>query len=55
MTHHFLAALPAVAAAIFAGRAANRRMDGPTFIRCIHIRLILAGAALLLQAVAPPG
>lgn len=52
VTHYYLIALPAVAIAIFVGRAVNRRLSGRSFILYVHIGLILVGALLLLQAVA---
>jgi hypothetical protein len=50
VTRHYLTALPAVGAAIFLGRAANRRMDGRSFLLYVHLGLIGVGAVLLGQA-----
>jgi uncharacterized membrane protein YfcA len=50
VTQHYLVSLPAVVLAIFAGRAANNRMDGPRFMRLIHTGLLIIGVTLLLQA-----
>jgi uncharacterized membrane protein YfcA len=51
VTQHYLVALPAVVLAIFAGRAANSRMDGRRFMRFINLGLLAIGLTLLLQAV----
>lgn len=45
----YLMTLPTTLLAIFLGRAANGRMDGPLFLRVIHLGLIATGALLLLQ------
>jgi uncharacterized membrane protein YfcA len=52
VTQAYLLSLPAVIVAIFAGRAVNRRLRGPHFLRLVHAGLIVIGAALLLQALA---
>jgi uncharacterized membrane protein YfcA len=51
VTHYYVMALPVVIAAIFLGRAANGRMDGQTFLRFVHVGLVVVGGLLLLQAV----
>lgn len=50
VTNYFLLALPVVALAIFAGRRAANRLDGPKFFVWVHSGLIVAGVSLLLQA-----
>lgn len=50
VTHYFLIALPVIAVAIFAGKIAGRRLNGPKFFVFVHSGLILAGTSLLLQA-----
>jgi hypothetical protein len=52
VTRYYLMALPAVAAAIFMGRAVNRRMDAHSFLLYVHIGLIAVGGLLLVQAIA---
>jgi uncharacterized membrane protein YfcA len=52
VTHHYLLSLPAVVVAILLGRAVNRRMNGPAFLRYVHVGLIVVGAILLLQSIA---
>src|SRR5438874_15653 len=46
-----LLSLPGAVAAVFLGRALNRRMQGPRFLICVHTGLILVGLALGLQGV----
>ena len=43
-------ALPVVVVAILLGRAANRRMSGPAFIRFVQGGLIVVGLLLLVQS-----
>lgn len=50
VTRHFLWSLPLALAAIFLGRAINRRMEGRSFLRFIHVGLLVVGAVLLIQA-----
>ncbi len=52
VTGLYLRALPAVAVAIFLGRAVNQRLNERSFIRYVHIGLLLVGAILLWQSVA---
>jgi uncharacterized membrane protein YfcA len=52
VTGQYLRALPAVAVAIFLGRAVNRRMSGRSFLVYVHIGLLIVGAVLLWQSVA---
>jgi hypothetical protein len=49
-TRNFLSALPFVAASIFAGRAAGRRLSGPRFFIYVHTGPVVVGAALAAQA-----
>jgi uncharacterized protein len=51
VTRHFLWSLPPALAAIFLGRAINRRMEGRSFLLYVHVGLLLIGAVLLIQAV----
>ncbi len=53
VTTYYVASLPVVMIAIFLGRAMNRRMDGRRFLSAVYVGLILVGATLLLQAIAP--
>jgi uncharacterized membrane protein YfcA len=50
VTHDYLLALPAVVVAIFVGRFVNHRMSGRSFLRYVHIGLIVIGAILLVQS-----
>lgn len=52
VTRYYLFTLPVVVVAIFAGRAVNKRFHAKAFITCIHVGLVLVGAALLWQAYA---
>lgn len=52
VTHYYLLTLPVVVIAIFAGRAVNKRFHAHTFITCVHVGLVVVGAALLWQAYA---
>ncbi len=49
VTRTYLISLPIALAAILLGRFINRRMTGTAFLTWVHIGLIAAGAALLLQ------
>jgi uncharacterized protein len=51
VTHYFLLSLPLTVPAILFGRTVNRRLHGDSFLKYVHVGLILIGAALLLQAV----
>jgi uncharacterized membrane protein YfcA len=53
VTRYYLLSLPAVAAAVVLGRAANHRMDARTFLVYVHAGLIAIGTLLLSQAVKP--
>jgi uncharacterized membrane protein YfcA len=50
VTRYYLWTLPLALAAIFLGREINRRMEGRSFVRYVHIGLFVIGAALLTQA-----
>lgn len=50
VTRGYLQALPAVLVAIVLGRAVNRRLSGPAFVRCVHVGLVVVGTLLLLQS-----
>jgi uncharacterized protein len=49
---YYLLSLPAVGIAVLLGRAANRRMSGPAFLRTVHVGLIVVGLVLLVQSAA---
>jgi len=49
VTHYYLVALPAVAVGIVLGTLAAGRMDARTFLRCVHLGLVVVGGLLLLQ------
>lgn len=53
VTRYYLASLPAVLAAIFVGRAINRRFDVQRFFVYVQLGLLASGAGLLLQALVP--
>ena len=50
VTRYYLCSLPVVVVAILLGRAANRRMSGPAFIRSVQGGLIVVGLLLLVQS-----
>ncbi len=50
VTRCYLWSLPLTLVAIFLGRAINQRMVGRSFLRYVHIGLILIGTVLLIQA-----
>ena len=47
----YLWSLPLALAAIFLGRAVNRRLRRRSFLRLVHVGLLVVGAVLLIQAV----
>src|SRR5262245_28056234 len=51
VTRYYLWTLPLALAAIFLGRAINRRMKGRSFLRYLHSGLLLIGTVLLMQSV----
>ena len=54
VTRYYLTSLPLVFAAIFLGRVANRRLNGHSFLRYVHVGLIAIGTVLLIQSVWGP-
>jgi uncharacterized membrane protein YfcA len=50
VTRYYFLSLPAALAAVFLGRAVNRRLDGRRFLRYVHLGLIIIGIVLLAQA-----
>lgn len=50
VTRYYLLSLPLVIPAILLGRVVNHRMRGDSFLKLVHIGLVLIGATLLLQA-----
>jgi uncharacterized membrane protein YfcA len=51
VTRYYMLSLPVAVASIVLGRVVNRRLAGGSFIRYVHLALILIGSALLVQAV----
>lgn len=51
VSRFYLLSLPFVVVATLLGRAINRRMGGPRFLRYVHVGLIVIGIVLLVQAV----
>jgi uncharacterized membrane protein YfcA len=51
VSRYYLLSLPVAAASIALGRVVNRRLAGRSFIRYVHIALILIGTTLLIQSV----
>jgi uncharacterized protein len=49
VTRYYLWSLPLALAAIGLGRAINRRLGGRSFLRYVHVGLLLVGTLLLLQ------
>jgi uncharacterized protein len=50
VTRYYLWSLPIALVAIFLGRAINQRMRGHSFLRYIHVGLLLVGMVLLIQS-----
>jgi uncharacterized membrane protein YfcA len=50
VTRYYLWSLPVAVAAIILGRAVNRRMKGQSFLRYVHVGLLVVGTVLLIQA-----
>jgi len=50
VTKLFLYSLPLIVPAIVVGRIANHRLPGETFLKYVHVGLLLTGAALVFQA-----
>jgi uncharacterized membrane protein YfcA len=51
VSHYFLLSLPVSALSIVLGRLVNQRLAGRSFIKYVHIALILIGVTLLMQSV----
>ncbi len=51
VTHYYLLSLTLVLPAIMIGRIINRRIRGESFLRYVHVGLVLTGAALTGQAI----
>jgi uncharacterized protein len=50
VTTYYLWSLPIALTAIFLGRAINQRLRGRSFLRYIHVGLLLIGTVLLIQS-----
>lgn len=50
VTRYYLMSLPAVLIATFLGRAVNGRIDARSFLRCVHLGLLLVAVMLLVQS-----
>jgi uncharacterized membrane protein YfcA len=50
VSHFYIASLPAVVAAVLAGRAINRRVQPHRFTSCVYAGLAIVGGVLLLQS-----
>jgi len=53
VTRYYLMALPVAILAILIGRVVNRRLANRSFIRYIHMGLVLIGITLLIQSMIP--
>ena len=51
VTRYYVLSLPVAAVAILVGRAVHRRMTGASFLRYVHVALIITGVALLVEVV----
>jgi uncharacterized membrane protein YfcA len=51
VTRFYLLSLPVVVAAMLLGRQATRRLDARSFIRFVHVGLVLVGTILLGQSI----
>lgn len=51
VTYYYLLSLPLVLTAIALGRALNRRLSGRSFLRAVHVGLLLIGLMLLAQSI----
>jgi hypothetical protein len=51
VTRYFLWSLPGALAAVFLGRAINRRLSGDGFLRYVYVLLVAIGAVLTFEAV----
>lgn len=52
VTRYYLLSLPLTVAAILAGRAINRRLQGEAFVKYVYAGLFCVGAILLAQSIA---
>jgi uncharacterized membrane protein YfcA len=50
VTRYYLLSLPGALAAVFLGRAVNRRLKGRSFLLYVHCGLIAVGTVLLIQS-----
>src|SRR4051794_2186904 len=50
VTRYYVLSMPRAVAAIFLGRAVNRRLKGPRFLLLVHLGLIVVGTVLLVQS-----
>jgi uncharacterized protein len=50
VTRYYLLSLPVVGASMVLGRVANRRLAGDSFLRYVHVALIVIGVTLLVQS-----
>jgi uncharacterized protein len=51
VTRYYLMSLPLTLSAVLLGRVINRRLHGQTFLKYVHVGLVVIGATLLVQAV----
>jgi uncharacterized membrane protein YfcA len=51
VNRYYLLSLPVAAASVVLGRVLNRRLAGRSFLRYVHIALIVIGITLLIQSV----
>jgi hypothetical protein len=51
VSRYYLLSLPVAPVSIVMGRAVSRRLAGRSFIRYVHLALILIGITLLIQSV----
>jgi uncharacterized membrane protein YfcA len=51
VTRYYAMSLPVAVASIVLGRVVNRRLAGGSFVRYVHVALILIGITLLIQSV----
>jgi uncharacterized protein len=51
VTRYYLLSLPVAGASLGLGRVVNRRLAGRSFLRYVHLALIVIGVTLLIQSV----
>ena len=51
VTRYYLLSLPVAGASIVLGRVVNRRLAGDSFLRYVHVALVVIGVTLLIQSV----